>query len=94
MQAGEKAELSVSFPRLLALVGLLPPPLQVLAFCCFSLLVFTEHRTHRREDPGVWCADSATAGICTTSTDRKVLISAPVFAVFREDTSVAFFTST
>lgn len=89
MHAGEKAKLSVSFPRLLALVGLLPR--QVLVFCCFSLLVFTEHRTQKR---GPWSADSATASICTTSTDRKVLISAPVVAVFREDISVAFFTST
>lgn len=91
MEAGEEAELSVSFPRLLALVGLLPPRLQVLAFCCFSLLVFTEHRTQKR---GPWSADSATVGICIASTDGKVLISAPVIAVFREDISVAFFTST
>lgn len=57
------------------------------AFLCWSSL----NIEHRRGDPGVWCADSATAGICTTSRDGKVLISAPVTAVFREDTSVAFF---
>lgn len=66
-------------------------PLQVLVFCGFSLLVFTEHRTQKR---GSWSADSAPASICTTGTDGKVLISAPVVAVFQEDISVAFFALT
>lgn len=36
VKAGEKAKLSVSFPRCLVLVGSQTPPLQALAFFCFS----------------------------------------------------------